>query len=163
MLGGCTPAQLLNSTISTAGLSITKDVAYEPGPRHALDVYRPAGDPRGLPLVVFIYGGSWRTGDKAIYPFVAATLARRGAVVVVPDYRVYPGVQFPAFLHDNAAATAWAIAHAAEYGADSRSVFLVGHSAGAYDVAMLALDPSLLAAAGVDRSALAGVVGIAGP
>jgi acetyl esterase/lipase len=153
----------LNSTISTTGLTITKDVAYEAGPRHRLDVYRPDGDIHGLPLIVFIYGGSWRTGDKAIYPFVAATLARRGAVVMVPNYRLYPEVQFPAFLQDNAAAAAWAIKHATEYGADPHSVFLVGHSAGAYDVAMLALDPSFLAAVGVDRSGLAGVVGIAGP
>ncbi len=128
-----------------------------------LDVYRPLAGAHGLPLVVFIYGGSWRTGDKAIYPFVAATLARRGAVVVVPDYRVYPDVQFPAFLQDNAAAVAWARNHAAEYGADPRALVVIGHSAGAYNAAMLALDPALLAGAGMDRSALAGVVGIAGP
>ncbi len=162
-LAGCTPADLLNSTVPTTGLSITRDVAYAPGPRHGLDVYRPHGAADGLPLVLFVYGGSWRAGNKGTYPFVAATLARRGAVVMVPDYRLYPEVQFPAFLQDLAQATAWAMAHAAEYGADSRSVFLVGHSAGAYNVAMLALDAPLLAAAGVDRSALAGVVGIAGP
>ena len=117
----------------------------------------------GLPLVVFLYGGSWRMGDKATYPFVAAPLARRGAVVVAPNYRLYPEVRFPAFLQDNAAAVAWAIGHAAEYGADPRHVFIVGHSAGAYNAAMLALDPALLLAAGVRREALAGVVGLAGP
>ena len=163
LLGACTAADILNSTIPTAGLAIDHDVAYAPGPRHRLDIYRPQAVGPPLPLIVFIYGGSWRTGDKSMYPFVAATLARRGAVVMVPNYRLYPDVQFPAFLQDNATATAWAIAHAARYGADPHSVFLVGHSAGAYDVAMLALDAPLLAAAGVDRSALSGVVGIAGP
>ncbi len=112
LLAGCSAADVLNSTISTSGLAITRDVAYQPGPRHGLDVWRPEGA-HGLPVVVFLYGGSWRTGDKAMYPFVAATLARRGAVVMVPDYRLYPAVQFPAFLEDNAAAVAWAIAHAA--------------------------------------------------
>ena len=162
-LGACSASGLLNSTISTADLTITHDVAYEAGPRHTLDVYRPQADASGRPLVVFLYGGSWRTGKKSVYPFVAATLARRGAVVMVPDYRVYPDVQFPAFLQDNAAAVAWARSHAAEYGADPRALFIIGHSAGAYNAAMLALDPALLAAAGMDRSALAGVVGIAGP
>jgi acetyl esterase/lipase len=162
MLGGCTPAQLLNSTISTDGLTVTHNVAYEPGPRHRLDVYEPDGA-RGLPLIVFLYGGAWRYGNKGMYPFVAATLARRGAVVMVPDYRLYPDVAFPAFLQDNAAAVAWAIHHAGSYGADPGNVFIVGHSAGAYDAAMLALDPHWLAAAGVDRSDLRGVVCLAGP
>ena len=161
-LAGCSPAAVLNGTISTAGLTITRDIAYAPGPRHTLDVYRPEnGGP--LPLVVFLYGGGWRSGDKGTYPFVAATLARRGAVVMVPDYRLYPEVQFPGFVQDSAQAVAWAIRHAAEYGADPRDVFVMGHSAGAYNAAMLALDSRWMAEAGSDRSALAGVVGLAGP
>lgn len=162
-LAGCASARLLNATVPTGGLEITRDLAYAPGPRGGLDVYRPGGKTSRLPLVVFLYGGSWRQGNKATYPFVAAALARRGAVVMVPDYRVYPEVRFPAFLQDNARAVAWAIGHAAEFGADPKSVFVIGHSAGAYDAVMLALDPRWLAAEGVDRSTLAGVVGLAGP
>ena len=161
-LGACSPAGVLNATISTAGLDISRDVAFEPGPRGVLDVYRPHGA-ANLPLIVFLYGGSWRMGDKSTYPFVAATLARRGAVVVVPNYRLYPEVEFPVFLQDNAAAVAWAIQHAADYGANPADVVLVGHSAGAYNAAMLALDPRWLAEVGVDRSTLRAVVGVAGP
>ena len=162
-LASCSAADLLNATIYTGDVAIDRNVAYAPGPRHGLDVYRPERAAPGLPLVVFLYGGSWRYGNKSIYPFVAATLAKRGAVVMVPDYRVYPQVAFPGFLQDNAAAVAWAIGHAAQYGADPADVFIVGHSAGAYDAAMLALDPAWLAAVGVDRSRLRGVVGLAGP
>ena len=162
-LAGCSPAQLLNSTIATDGLTITRDVAFAPDPRQKLDIYRPANAPGGLPLIIFLYGGSWRMGDKSIYPFVAATLARRGAVVMVPNYRLYPQVVFPAFLQDNAAAIAWAIGHAPAYGANPSDVFVVGHSAGAYNAAMLALDPHWLAEAGLDRADLRGVVGLAGP
>jgi acetyl esterase/lipase len=162
-LAGCAPARLLNATIRTSDLEITRDVPYAPGPRGGLDVYRPRGGTDRLPLIVFLYGGSWRMGNKAMYRFVAAGLARRGAVVMVPDYRLYPEVQFPAFLQDNARAVAWAIVHAAEYGADPDAVFVMGHSAGAYNAAMLALDPRWLAAEGADRGRLAGVVGLAGP
>ncbi len=157
------PARLLNATIRTRDLEIARNVPYAPGPRGGLDIYRPRRAAGQLPLVVFLYGGGWRGGDKATNMFVAAELARRGAVVMVPDYRIYPEVQFPAFLQDNARAVAWAIAHAAEYGADPEAVFLIGHSAGAYNAVMLALDPRWLAAEGVDRAALAGVVGLAGP
>jgi len=160
VLAGC--ATLVNATTKTSDLDITHDVAYAPGPRRSLDIYRPRQGAM-LPIVIFLYGGSWRQGEKDTYPFVAAPIARRGAVVLVPDYRVYPQVRFPAFLQDNAKAVAWAIAHAASLGGDPRRVFILGHSAGAYNAAMLALDPQWLAAVGLDRKALAGVIGLAGP
>ncbi len=162
-LSACSPATVLNGTIYTRDLAIVRDIAYGPGPRQTMDVYRPEAAADGRPLVVFLYGGSWRTGDKSTYPFVAATLAKRGAVVMVPNYRLYPEAVFPEFLQDNAAAVAWAIRHAVQFGASPQNVFIVGHSAGAYDAAMLALDPHWLAEAGIDRSALRGVVGLAGP
>jgi acetyl esterase/lipase len=161
-LGGCSPASLLNATISRSGLVVTHDVAYGPDPRQKLDVYRPEGDAR-LPVIVFFYGGSWKTGSKATYPFVAATLARRGHVVVVPDYRLYPQVQFPAFLQDCARATAWVQGHLGQIGGDPGRVFLAGHSAGAYNAVMLALNPQYLADAGTSRDRLAGAIGLAGP
>ena len=163
LLSACSPVAVLNATTPLNGVVETRDIAYADGRRRTLDIYRPATAAASAPLVIFLYGGSWRTGDKGMYPFVARPLAARGAVVVVPDYRLYPEVVFPAFLEDNARAVAWAAAHAAELGADPTRVFIVGHSAGAYNAAMLALDPRLLASAGFDRARLAGVVGLAGP
>ena len=163
LLSGCSPAGLLNATVPSAGVLETRNVRYADGGRHTLDIYQPQGPASRSPLVVFLYGGSWHMGEKEMYPFVARPLAARGAVVVVPDYRLYPEVAFPAFLRDNALAVAWAADHAAALGADPRRIFIVGHSAGAYNAAMLALDPKLLANAGYDRSRLAGVVGLAGP
>jgi acetyl esterase/lipase len=163
-LAACTPAQLLNATVPVGGLTITHDVAYGGLPRQRLDIYRPAGAPPGapgLPVVVFFYGGSWNSGRKGMYPFVAATLARSGAVVVVPDYRLYPEVEYPDFLRDCARAVAWTQAHPAQTG--SGSLFLMGHSAGAYNAAMLGLDPAWLRAAGADPGRIAGVIGLAGP
>ena len=162
-LGGCSPADLLNATVSDDDVAETRDVRYAAGDRHTLDVYRPRSTGGGLPLVVFIYGGGWTAGDKGMYGFVARPLVQRGMVVVVPDYRLSPAVAYPSFLQDNAAAVAWAFAHARELGADPGRIVLMGHSAGAFDVAMLALDPQWLAAAGVDRDRLAGAVGLAGP
>jgi acetyl esterase/lipase len=161
VLAACSPAGILNATVPDDGATVLHDIAYEPGPAHRLDVYRPRQ--ASGPLVVFLYGGSWRMGDKSMYPFVALPLAARGAVVVVPNYRLYPEVAFPEFVADNAAAVKWALEHAAALGADPRRVFVVGHSAGAYNAAMLALDPHYLAQAGTSRDRLAGVVGLAGP
>ena len=162
LLAGCSAAGLLNATVQRNGVTVERGVAYGDGPRRALDIYRP-GEAGPHPLVVFLYGGSWRSGTRETYGFVATPLAARGAVVVVPDYRLYPEVAFPGFLRDNAQAVAWAVTHAGALGADPTRVFIVGHSAGAYNAAMLALDPRWLAQAGLDRAQLAGVVGLAGP
>ena len=162
LLAGCTAAQLLNATIPRDHLAITRDLAYGHGERQYLDVYRP-DDAMPHPVVVFFYGGGWDSGRKSMYPFVAATLARAGNVVVVPDYRLYPQVTYPTFLQDCARAVAWAISHAESFGGDKRRVFLMGHSAGAYNAMMLALDPRWLRAAGTSRGHLAGVIGLAGP
>jgi acetyl esterase/lipase len=162
LLAACSPASLLNATISRAGTSVTHNVAYGPDPRQTLDIYRPDGAALA-PVIVFFYGGSWNSGNKAMYPFVAATLARQGNIVVVPDYRLYPQVRFPLFLQDCARAVAWTQAHLREIGGDPARVFMMGHSAGAYNAVMLALDPTYLQQAGTSRAQLAGVIGLAGP
>jgi acetyl esterase/lipase len=162
-LPSCAPVDALNATVAADGVTVQRDVAFAPGPRGRMDIYRPAGATTKLPLVVFFYGGSWKDGSKGDYKFVANPLAKSGMVVAVPDYRLVPEVKFPIFLEDNAKAVAFARAHAAEWGADPDRVFLVGHSAGAYDVLMLALDPHYLADVGIDRRKLAGVVGLASP
>ena len=146
------------------GFSRTADVPFMPGVRGTLDVYTPRRPNPGAPVVVFLYGGNWDSGEKALYRFVGASLARAGVVTVIPDYRVYPEVRFPGFLEDNARAVRWAKDHAASFGADPDRLFLIGHSAGAYDVAMLTLDPRWLAAVGMEpRRDVRGAIGLSGP
>ncbi len=161
-LSACSPLRLLDATVPSGGVQVTRDVPYGEGPRRTLDVYQPPEPGQDRPLVVFFYGGSWKSGSKGEYRFVATTLARRGMVVVVPDYRLYPRTTFPGFLRDAAAAVAWAGENAARYGAASHP-FLIGHSAGAYIALMLALNPIYLDDAGMARARLGGAVGIAGP
>ena len=90
-------------------------------------------------------------------------LAERGIVTVIPDYRLYPEVVYPAFLDDCAAAVAWAMDNAAAHGADPGRLHVAGHSAGAYNAAMLALDARWLGRLGRRTDRLAGLVGLAGP
>ena len=163
-LAGCSSVAVLNAVEPKAGLSITRDIAFAPGPRGGLDVYRPARADGRAPVVVFLYGGGWDSGRKADYDFVGAALASEGFVVVIPDYRIYPEARWPDFLQDNARAVAWAQARAGDYGGDPAKLFLMGHSAGAYDAVMLATDPRWLGAVGLDPGHdLKGVIGLAGP
>jgi acetyl esterase/lipase len=161
-LVGCSPVTLLNAT-SGGDFHVTKNIAYMPGPRGTLDVYVP-DDAVNAPVVVFFYGGSWQGGSKNMYRFLGAALAARGVVTIIPDYRVYPDVRFPVFLQDSAAAVAWAHANAQNYGGDPHRLVLMGHSAGAYNAAMLALNPAYLGAVGLNpQRDIAGFIGLAGP
>ena len=127
----------------------------------------PALDPavtgRALPVVVFIHGGGWVSGDPHDYRFIARLLAPAGHAVVLAGYRLDTVGRFPAMLEDGAAALHWIGMHARGLGGDVAQIVLMGHSAGAYNAAMLGLDPRWLADTGLDAGAIRGVVGLAGP
>ena len=166
-LAACSPLRTFNAVIpkDSGGRPFARNLSFGPEPRQRLDLYRPselrgATARPGLPIIVFIYGGSWQSGSKGGYSFVGRALASRGFLVAVPDYRLVPQVRFPTFLQDNAAAVHWLIANAARHGGDPTRIVLVGHSAGAYNAAMLALDPRWL---GAERRNVKGFVGLAGP
>ncbi len=161
----CSPLQVLNDVAPRR--RVATGLAYAGGERHRLDVYAPDASGRRrdgapAPVIVFVYGGNWDSGSRAMYGFVGGALAAGGAVAIIPDYRLYPAVRFPDFLCDCALAVRWAADHADAYGGGG-PLFLMGHSAGAYNVAMLGLDPGYLAAVGIDRRRLHGVIGLAGP
>jgi len=142
---------------------IVRDASYGAAPRQKLDLYTPAGPRTGsLPTVVFIYGGSWSSGDKDDYEFLGTALAAQGFLVAIPDYRLVPEVRFPSFIEDCAQAVRWVQDNASAHGGSDRIV-LIGHSAGAYNAIMLALDAHYLADAGVASQTVRGAIGLAGP
>lgn len=165
VLAACSPVTALNLLTPASTHTRQAGVAYGAGSRQLLDVYRPttAAPREGWPVVVFFYGGSWNSGQRADYAFVGEALASRGMVALVADYRLYPEVRYPDFLRDCAVALAWSLDRASSLGGDPKRVYVMGHSAGAYNAAMLALDPRWLAETGHAPGELAGFIGLAGP
>jgi acetyl esterase/lipase len=163
LLTACSGVDLLNATVATDSYRRTEGVHYGPDARQRLDVYQPERPVLQAPLVVFFYGGNWSSGERAEYRFVGEALASSGIVAVVADYRLSPAFRYPVFVQDSAQAVAWALQHAADYDADPAKVFVMGHSAGAYNAAMVALDNRWLAAEGLTPGRLAGWIGLAGP
>ncbi|PMU23241.1 MULTISPECIES: alpha/beta hydrolase [unclassified Pseudomonas] len=163
LLAACSPIKVLNALTPTSTFTKTSSLAYGDDPRQKLDIYRPVTALPDAPVVVFFYGGSWNSGSKDDYGFVGEALAARGIVVVIADYRLYPQVRYPLFLQDGAQAVAWVYQHSAEYGGDPRKLYVMGHSSGAYNAAMLALDPQWLAGVGLSPSVFKGWIGLAGP
>ncbi|MES2886429.1 MAG: alpha/beta hydrolase [Pseudomonadota bacterium] len=165
-LGACAPLTVVNALVPSSTYELRDGIAYGAGNRQTLDVYRPTvapQSPSGWPVVVFFYGGTWTQGNRADYKFVGEAMASRGYLTLVADYRLYPEVRFPDFLRDSATAVGFALEHSAQWGGDPRKVFVMGHSAGAYNAAMVALDARQLQAVGHSPSELAGWIGLAGP
>lgn len=165
VLAGCSGAGTLNALAGRTGYALQPDVAYGDLPRQKLDIYTPttAAPPGGWPLVVFFYGGTWNSGERADYRFVGGALAAQGVLTLVADYRLYPEVRYPDFVADSAKALAYGLDQAQRLGANPQRVFVMGHSAGGYNAAMLALDARWLQATGHRRQQLAGWIGLAGP
>lgn len=163
-LAGCSALDVLNAVSASSASVPTLGLPYGEHPRQRLDVYRPVRPMEGPPrAVVFFYGGSWRDGDRKDYAFVGEALAAAGAIAMVADYRLYPEVRYPDFLLDCAAATAFARRWLEGQGYAGAHLFVAGHSAGAYNAAMLATDSRWLAAQGLRIETLAGWIGMAGP
>ncbi|KQT77956.1 alpha/beta hydrolase [Methylobacterium sp. Leaf466] len=164
-LSACSPLALFDALgpRDGGGRLALKDAVYGSDPRAKLDVFVPVAAANRAPVLVFFYGGSWKSGAKEDYAFVGQALAAQGFVTVMPDYRLYPAVRFPAFLDDGAAAVAWVRDNIAALGGDPNRIVLAGHSAGAYNAAMLGLDSRYLRRAGVDPKAIRAVAGLSGP
>ena len=165
-LAACTPSLGTFDTIAprdAGARRVVRDAAYGQSPRQRLDVYAPTETNGASPVLIFFYGGSWRSGEKDDYNFLGAALAAQGFLTVIPNYRLVPEVRFPTFLEDCARATRWVADNAAVHGGDPNRIVLAGHSAGAYNAIMLALDARFLRNAGVDASRMRGAIGLAGP
>ena len=168
-LSACSVLGFINAFTPLNTYAATGNIAYGAGARQRLDVYEPRGENTGMspangyPVVVFFHGGTWTSGARGDYRFIGEALASRGIVAIIPDYRLYPQVRYPDFLTDCAQAVAWAQREAAQYGGDAKRLYVMGHSSGAYNAAMIALDPRWLKSAGLAPSALAGWIGLAGP
>ena len=165
VLAGCSGLRVVDALAPSGGYAVRPAIQYGPDPRQAMDAYLPArpGGGEPPPVVLFLYGGSWRSGERRDYRFVGSWLARTGHVALVADYRLHPAVCFPAFVEDAAAAFDVARREAEALGGDARRVVVMGHSAGAHMAALLALEPRYLGALGRTPAEIAGVVGISGP
>ncbi|MFP4313887.1 MAG: alpha/beta hydrolase, partial [Alphaproteobacteria bacterium] len=167
ILSGCTKASLAvaNSPVLFFDGQIVRDLVYNEKTAQSLDIYVPAQakeQSERLPVIMFFYGGRWSEGRKEDYAFVGMALASKGYVVVLPDYRKYPNVKFPAFVEDGAAAVQWVRNNIDEYNGNPDILFLSGHSAGAHIASLIAVDESYLNNQ-KSYNAIKGFAGLAGP
>lgn len=156
----------VRAQIPSASVETISDILYFDGlgfnpQRNVLDVYRPQGA-RGAPVLVFVHGGGWTSGDKLFYGYLGRAFASRGYVTVIPNYRLSPEVRHPVHVRDVARAVAWVYRAIASYGGDPERIVLMGHSAGGHLVSLLALDDRYLGEQGLTPEIVDGVLPISG-
>ncbi|HEX4610108.1 MAG TPA: alpha/beta hydrolase [Urbifossiella sp.] len=142
------------------------DIAYRSDPaadpdRHKLDLYVPSGE-KNFPVLFFVHGGTWRSGNKGMYVALGEAFAKLGIGTVVINYRLSPAVKHPAHVEDVAKAFAWTRENVGKYGGDKEKITLFGHSAGGHLVSLLATDPAYLKAENLTPAAVRGVVSVSG-
>ena len=159
LLTACSGTSILNTLNNAGGYRSQKDIAYGEQARQQLDVYQPRKG-AGKCVVMFVYGGSWEDGSKDDYGFVGAALARRGYTVLIPDYRLYPQVTYPAFVEDIALALA---SEPVQQLIQSRKLVMMGHSAGAMIAGLVSYNPDYLQAMDLSPDMIDAYVSLAGP
>lgn len=143
-------------------INVTPNLAYGQDARQRLDIYTPADNQRH-PVVIFVYGGSWKQGKRQTYAFVGKQFAKAGYTTVVVDYRLAPQHVFPDYVNDTAHAMGWVYQNIAHYGGNPEQLFVMGHSAGAFNVVSAVDDSRFWTQAGIPDKAVLGVIGLAGP
>ncbi|CAM3892409.1 alpha/beta hydrolase [Deinococcus frigens] len=162
LLAACSPQNTLNVVTFTGGLKVSQNVPYGPAPRNTMDIYAPE-NAQNAPVVLFIHGGSWQGGDKDGHKFVGVSLARAGYVTGVMNYRLAPEHRYPEYVQDAAAALKVLRDSAQRSGGNPDNLFVMGHSAGAFNAVEVVDNARWLREAGVPISAVRGVIGVAGP
>lgn len=149
---------------SNQQVDIVRDISFGSEEWQKLDMYLPKKPWTKAPdVVVFFYGGRWEGGQRQDYKFIGEAFAKRGFIIVIPDYRKYPQVKFPAFVEDAALSFAWVYRHAEKYGGNKDRIHLSGHSAGAHIASLLASNLRYLKKEGLERSVIYDFAGLAGP
>jgi len=146
-----------------AAQNLKSDVPYtdRADDRQVLDIYAP-DDADHLPVVFWIHGGGWVTGDKSDVQIKPRVFAEHGCVFVSTNYRLLPRVEMGALIRDVAKSLGWVHKNITKYGGDPKRIFVMGHSAGAQLAALLCIDGRYLKAEGVSFDVLRGCVPVDG-
>jgi acetyl esterase/lipase len=146
-------------------VEVVKDVAYndakDADEKQKLDLYLPKGQ-KDFPVLFFVHGGTWKSGDRKQYEKLGKLYAERGLGMVVISYRLTPKVQHPAHIQDVAKAFSWTRANIGKHGGRADQIFCFGHSAGGHLVSLLATDESYLKAEKRSFADIKGVVSVSG-
>jgi arylformamidase len=160
----CACLLLLLCPLTVAGVSdahaqrVTRDIPYGTAhQRQVLDVHAPEGA-RSLPVVFWIHGGGWQTGDKSMVALKPKAFMDAGFVFVSINHRLLPAVDMGTIIRDVASALGWVHKNIATHGGDPTRLLVMGHSSGGQLAALICVDDRYAKAEGVPLTMIKGCV-----
>jgi acetyl esterase/lipase len=156
-------AQSQTSASSSVKIRVERNIPYaEPAdPRQKVDIYGPEGA-KNLPVVFWIHGGGWQTGDRTNVHVKPQAFVDKGFVFVSTGYRLLTNVEMVTIFRDIAKSVRWVNDHIAEHGGDPKRILVMGHSAGAQLAALICIDDRYLKAEGLSLAIIKGCVPLDG-
>ncbi len=147
----------------TFAQEVQKNIPYVTGghERQVLDIYAPAGA-KNLPVVFWIHGGGWQTGDKSSVQIKPQAFVDKRFVFVSTNYRLLPDFDMGTIIRDIAKSIHWTHGNIAKHGGDPNRLLVMGHSAGAQLAALICTDDRYLKAEGVALTSIKGCVPVDG-
>lgn len=137
---------------------VTRDIPYAtPHERQVLDVHAPPGA-KGLPVVFWIHGGGWQTGDKTMVALKPKAFTDAGFLFVSINHRLLPTVEMGAITRDVASALGWVHKNIAAHGGDPTRLLVMGHSSGGQLAALMCTDDRYAKTEGFSLAMIKGCV-----
>jgi acetyl esterase/lipase len=137
---------------------VTRDIPYATAhERQVLDVHAPGGA-TNLPVVFWIHGGGWQTGDKSMVALKPKAFTEAGFVFVSINHRLLPNVEMDAITRDVANALGWVHRNIATHGGDPNKLLVMGHSSGGQLAALMCTDDRYAKAEGFALTSIKGCV-----
>lgn len=119
-----------------------------------LNIFKPRKSQEKLPVLIFVHGGNWNTGNKNTYGFFGRNFAKKGVLTIIPDYTLSPETDYDGMAKQIAEAINWTKKNAEKFGGDPNQIFLTGHSAGGHLIALAVMNPKY----GIDPKSISGII-----
>ncbi|MBU0940207.1 MAG: alpha/beta hydrolase [Bacteroidetes bacterium] len=119
-----------------------------------LNIFVPKKLKAKTPILIFVHGGNWNSGNKDTYNLLGRNFAKKGLITVIPDYTVSPKANYDEMTQEIAAAIKWVQSNFKKYNGDVNQIYLTGHSAGGHLAALAVMNPKY----GVDEKSIAGII-----
>ncbi|MFC4740997.1 alpha/beta hydrolase fold domain-containing protein [Flavobacterium ponti] len=154
---------LLNITailFSSCASKKFKNVTYLKGTENkkgqpTLNIFTPRNSKyTNTPVLIFVHGGNWNSGDKKLYGFIGRNFAKRGITTVIAGYTLSPKANYNDMAKEIAEAVNWTKDSIRNYKGNPDKIFLTGHSAGGHLIALIGTNPKYLE----DKNIIKGII-----
>lgn len=119
-----------------------------------LNIFIPKNGKKDNPVLLFVHGGNWSSGDKKTYSLLGRNFAKKGITTVIVGYTLSPYANYDQMAMEIGKAVEWADKNISKYNGDPNQIYLTGHSSGGHLVALVGTNPRYLH----DKSIVKGII-----